>query len=294
MSENNQDDKSIDTPDADAAAYVLNALSPQERAEFEERARTSEATRDEVIDLRDTAAQLGLAVQPVQPSADLKANLMAKLAQTPQLPREQAADASPQPAATEPVSESAASASLAASPGPIESGPTGTGPTGTGPIEGAARARWFSRPAGLLAAAAVAAALFLGGTLVGQTIVRNDFEVAQATALAQLQTAADARQASAEVAGGGEATLIWSPEQGRSVVMINGLEPLPEGETYQLWYIGESGPISAGTFEAAESGSSWRVLDGTMSAGDTVGVTVEPEGGSEQPTTDPVVAIPSA
>ena len=39
---------------------------------------------------------------------------------------------------------------------------------------------------------------------------------------------------------------------------------------------------------------SLRVLDGDMKAGDTVGVTVEPSGGSKTPTTTPIVAIASA
>jgi len=31
-----------------------------------------------------------------------------------------------------------------------------------------------------------------------------------------------------------------------------------------------------------------------MSSGDTIGITVEPKGGSKKPTTEPVVAIPTA
>ena len=76
--------------------------------------------------------------------------------------------------------------------------------------------------------------------------------------------------------------------------MIDDLDQLPDGKTYQLWYIGEAGPIAAGTFEAADSGVSWRVLDGQMSGDDVVGVTIEPAGGSEQPTTEPIVAFESA
>lgn len=252
----------------DAAAYALNALSEQERAEFEAKANESEAMRNEVSEMSGTAALLGLASPPVQPSADLKASLMAKIATTPQLPREETADAAP---------ARAEAATPAATPATAK-----------------ANARWFTRPTRILAAAAVAAALFVGGTVVGQAIVRNDFDVAQATALTQLQTADDAQQASVELADGGVATLVWSLEQRRSAVLVDDLKPLPEGKTYQLWYIGEKGPISAGTFEAAESGVSWRVLDGQMTGGDVVGVTVEPEGGSAQPTTDPIVAIESA
>jgi anti-sigma-K factor RskA len=63
---------------------------------------------------------------------------------------------------------------------------------------------------------------------------------------------------------------------------------------YELWYIGESSPRAAGTFIVDAGGRSWFVLTGAMHAGDAVGVTVEPVGGSEQPTTDPVVAIASS
>jgi anti-sigma-K factor RskA len=39
--------------------------------------------------------------------------------------------------------------------------------------------------------------------------------------------------------------------------------------------------------------TAWRVLTGEMAAGDAVGVTVEPQGGSNQPTTTPIVDIAS-
>jgi hypothetical protein len=43
-----------------------------------------------------------------------------------------------------------------------------------------------------------------------------------------------------------------------------------------------------------DSGTSWRVLDGAMHGGDSIGLTVEPEGGSQTPSTKPVVQIVSA
>mgnify|MGYP000911767092 FL=1 len=73
-----------------------------------------------------------------------------------------------------------------------------------------------------------------------------------------------------------------------------GLAPLPADPTSEHWSINDAGARPAGTFGVAGSGSTWRVLDGTMKAGDTVGVTVEPRGGSDAPTTDPVVVISSA
>jgi anti-sigma-K factor RskA len=39
---------------------------------------------------------------------------------------------------------------------------------------------------------------------------------------------------------------------------------------------------------------SWCVLKGVMKDGATIGVTVEPTGGSAQPTTDPIIAMATA
>lgn len=284
-----------------AAGYALGALSRDEAAAYETLLAESEEARAEAVALADTATQLGLAAEPAEPSPALRANLLALIAQTPQLAPLPRLAPSPQLAR----SSRAAADGEGAKPRPEGQStpqssadlPSAAHPhsatAGLSPAERKASARWRFRPVTLVAAAAVAAALFVGGTVVGQSLTRNDFEITQATALAQLQTADDARQVNAEVAGGAEATLIWSDDQQRSVIMINGLEPLGSGETYQLWYIGESGAVPAGTFEAAESGVSWRVLDGQMSAGDVVGVTVEPTGGSKQPTTDPIVALAS-
>jgi len=54
------------------------------------------------------------------------------------------------------------------------------------------------------------------------------------------------------------------------------------------------GAVSAGTFDSSGTGTVWRVLDGSITVGDLIGVTVEPKGGSTQPTTDPIVAIQSS
>jgi anti-sigma-K factor RskA len=54
-------------------------------------------------------------------------------------------------------------------------------------------------------------------------------------------------------------------------------------------------PVAAGVFEPAE-GPSTVVLDGEMQAGDTIAVTVEPQGGSPsgEPSSEPIVTIPTA
>ncbi|MET0956317.1 MAG: anti-sigma factor [Cryobacterium sp.] len=285
-----------DNPADLAGAYALHALSAEEAAEYERYLERSEQARIEAAELSDTAVALGLSAAPVQPSSALKASLMAKLASTPQLPplsapaQPAAKDAPPAPVAPLSAVPQAADATVPAA-APVA--PSAAPRTSAGER---AQRRWFQRPAGYLVAAAAAVALFVGGTFAGQALYgdpNDQFADQQAASLAEINAAPDTQRASTETADGQEATLVWSGELGLSAIILDDLPALGDDRDYQLWYIGEGGPISAGTFDSTGSGTSWRVLDGTMTAGDTVGVTVEPAGGSDQPTTDPIVAIQS-
>jgi anti-sigma-K factor RskA len=253
-----------------SGAYALDALTAEERAEFDQYLAGSEQSREQAAQFTDTAVALGLATAPVQPSAALKSNLMAKLASTPQLPREETQSGSIE--ALQPLGE--------------------TGPSGS--AESRARSRWFARPVTILVAAAAALALFAGGVLAGQAFTTNQFEQQQASSLAAIAAAADSQRASTTTADGHPATLVWSAQLGKSALLVEDLPRLPADKDYQLWYMNDAGDaFSAGTFDSSGNGTVWQVLEGTMKAGDTVGVTVEPKGGSKQPTTDPIVAIES-
>ncbi|PJJ62435.1 anti-sigma factor [Compostimonas suwonensis] len=262
-----------------SGAHALGALSPDEAAEFERAAAQAPEVRAEADELAETAALLGFAAEPARPSAGMKLDLMAAIASTPQ-------DAAPDV--------------VRAVTGEREQPPAAAGPSAApaGSAEHRARTRWFARPLGIAVAAAAAIALFVGGSLVGSALnAANQTTPADqaAAALAEIAAAPDSQRASASVDGGGTATLVWSNELGRSAVLVDGLPSLPSGKAYEAWYIDASGAAaSAGTFTAAGDGTTWHVLDGTMSAGDAVGVTVEPAGGSEQPTTDPILVMQSA
>ena len=208
----------------------------------------------------EVEAALGLAVPEVTPSPELKVSIMAKLATTPQLSAETVAVA--------PASPSSA--------------------------ERKAQTRWLTRPVTILVAAAAAVLLFVGGTFLGMGIGTQPTQDLQATSLATLTSAPDLQRASSTMSDGGTATLIWSLDQQRSALLVSDLPKLADGKTYQLWYIDSGGPRSAGIFQASTTATTWRVLDGAMRGGDTVGVTVEPAGGSMAPTTKPIVAISSA
>jgi anti-sigma-K factor RskA len=272
------------TPDEDSAtltgAYVLNALSAEERLAFEAKLGESESLRHEVTELADTAVLLGRAIAPVAPPAALKASIMDRIASMPQLP------------AVAPVVSitSRADAAAAVETPVAEAPPAPVFTTATRK----AQVRWFMRPAVVLAGVAAAFGLFAGGGLLVNTINDSQTQRVQADGLAAITSADDKQQAVADVTGGGSATLVWSNELQSSAVIVDGLATLPDGKVYELWYIGGDGPRAAGTFTVNADGSTWRVLDGDMQAGDTIGVTVEPSGGSEQPTTTPIVAITSA
>ncbi|TFD48323.1 hypothetical protein E3T55_13685 [Cryobacterium frigoriphilum] len=180
------------------------------------------------------------------------------------------------------LTESPASASVSENPAPPRSG-----------AEARAQARWFQRPARLLVAASAAVALFIGGTVIGGALNDNQFGDQQAASLAQINAAPDSQRASTTTGDGQEATLVWSNTLGISAVLVDGLPALPADQDYQLWYINAEGPLPAGTFDSTGEGTVWRVLDGTMHAGDSVGMTVEPNGGSDAPTSDPIVAFQS-
>lgn len=80
-----------------------------------------------------------------------------------------------------------------------------------------------------------------------------------------------------------------SPERGVVFVATN-LPPLNPGKTFELWLIPPAGkPVPAGTFRS-ESNSVVYVRPGPADQAGAVAVTVEPDGGSPQPTTTPFIA----
>ncbi|KRE21194.1 anti-sigma factor [Agromyces sp. Soil535] len=159
-----------------------------------------------------------------------------------------------------------------------------------GPAESAARRRWFRRTGPIIAAAA-AAVVLIAGVVVGVGWPGPNGWGAQRE-MAAIASAPDAQTQTHEVAGGGDVTLVSSAEQGRSAVVVEGLPDVGADLTYELWYIDDAGASSAGTFDVSGD-DAWRILDGSFTPGVAVGITVEPAGGSPQPTTEPIVVIPT-
>ncbi|MGO3885544.1 MAG: anti-sigma factor domain-containing protein [Mycetocola sp.] len=276
-----------------AEAYVLNALTPDEVTEFEAALAESAELRARTDSAAVVAAALAGDVAEVAPSAALRGTLLAQIAQTPQLPAPQAQD-NPDRERTDEYSTPAGSRT------DEHSTPAGSRTeehsTRTGSrAEDRARSRWFRGPRAALMGAAAAVLLFAGGVTAGSVIGGQTQSSVQASAqaVAEISAAADAQRSSSTTATGEPVTMIWSAELGRSAVLIDGLPALASDQTYEAWYIGADGPVKAGLFEGDATAGVWHVLDGRMAAGDAVGITVEPAGGSAAPTTDPIVVFES-
>lgn len=81
------------------------------------------------------------------------------------------------------------------------------------------------------------------------------------------------------------------PDSSRAVFYASNLEALPSDKTYQLWFIADGTPVSAGTFAVAADGSG-SVLVEDVAAFESLqawAVTIEPAGGVPQPTGDMVL-----
>ncbi len=76
-----------------------------------------------------------------------------------------------------------------------------------------------------------------------------------------------------------------------AVFYATGLPALSEEETYQLWFIAEGVPVSAGTFDVEEDGSAMLLVEATapVDAIQLWAVTIEPAGGVPQPTGEMVL-----
>ena len=109
------------------------------------------------------------------------------------------------------------------------------------------------------------------------------------TSVEQVIQADDAVRHEAEL-DGTPVAVVTSQAQDRAVFVGADLPALPEGQVYQAWFLREEGIVdSAGVL--GDPGADVE-LDGDPDGVTAVALSVEPAGGSTQPTTEPVVAIP--
>ncbi|QHC59660.1 anti-sigma factor [Rathayibacter sp. VKM Ac-2760] len=278
-----------DDPRELAAGHALGILTPEESDRYERFLAENPEARGEADAFSAVADALAADAPPVQPSAALRADLMALIATTPQLPGD---DRSTAPA-EETIERREAVPTLHAVETPPAATTAAAPASGRHGAEARARGRWFTRPAVYLSAAAAAAVIVVGGVALPPLLTPDAGQSQQLTALEQIRSAPDVQETTGAIASGETATLVWSASLGRSALVVDDLSPLPDDKTYEAWYIGSSGPVAAGTFDGGD-GQTVAPLEGTLAEGAVVAVTVEDAGGAQSPTTDPILAIATA
>ena len=244
-----------------AGPYALDALdSTAEQERFERHLnRCQDCTRD-VRGFQATATRLGMAAAQQAPP-QMRDRVMAAVATTRQLP---------------------------------------AGDERARHARHAARSRPLTRLAVAGAALAVAAVVVLAVLLVNTqhqlNQARHQLSLAQVQlqAITAVQTATDAKVTTKRTSVGGIVTLTSSASKRQLVLRTAGLPTLPAGQVYQLWLIGQppNKIRSEGLLAPPHNGHTGPVLISGVLAGDTFGVTVEPAGGTIQPTVTPIVGVP--
>ena len=227
------------TPDIHtlSGAYVLDAIEPDERRDFEDHLSECEACREEVDALRRAAVELAPAETP---PASLRARVLAAAERTPQLP----------PVVTRQTTN-----------------------------------RRPRRLVQILAAAAAVVALAAGGLLVRQ--LASD-DAPPAITAAEVFASADARVASVAL-DGGQVRVAVSRELDRIAVDGADMPPPPVDHAYQLWLVADGHATSLSVME----GDATTAVDAIPAEG-VLAVTVEPSGGSDEPTTEPILTVDPA
>jgi anti-sigma-K factor RskA len=236
-----------------SGAYALDALEPgAERDRFTRHLSRCQSCAIEVRGFREVATAMAFAAVAEAP-AGLRDRVLAAAARTRQLPPEVTTRARPRP--------------------------------------GRSWRPWVPWLSGVVAAASIVVAVLFGFAQAHTQDELNQVR-AQNKAISLLLSSPQVTLLSKSTTRGGVATVVLSAARHQLAVVTSGLPALPPGRVYQLWLIGKTTTTSAGLLPAANAGQTPPVLASGVVKGDTLGLTVEPAGGSAQPTTTPILALP--
>jgi anti-sigma-K factor RskA len=236
-----------------AGAYVLDAVDDLERAAFDRHLRDCATCAIEVAELRETATWLSHP-EAVTPPPGLRDAVLAAIANTPQ----------ERPRGTAPV-RSIGSAKPVTPPAP---------------------SRWRR-----WAVSAVAASVLAAGAGVGTWVVTEQGVREQNAKIDAVLAASDAKLVQGEMAGG-RVTLIVSQSRDAAVAVAEGMRRPGADKVYQLWMLGgtTAKPADKGTLDV-NSGDG-RVYMANLGGAAQFAISVEPKGGSAQPSRDALAGKP--
>jgi anti-sigma-K factor RskA len=99
----------------------------------------------------------------------------------------------------------------------------------------------------------------------------------------------DARTTPLDGTGTGSFKVVWSPSEGKAVVLGDGLPDPGPGKAYELWLIDDQGAHAVRLLDRADGSQVRRVVD-VNGAPTQWAITVEPEGGVDKATGDIIFA----
>lgn len=244
-----------------AAPYALDALEPGEHKRFEKHLRRCDPCAAEVRALREDAVRLAWSTAAPAPAAMRDRVLMA-VRTTPQEPTPMT------------FAEPQAQARARAHRPPSRARHSAFSP--------------FLVPLASTTAAAALVVAALFGMQASRTQDQLDQERAQAREIAHVLGAPDARASVGRGANGLGMSVVASASQRTAVVTAAGLGTPSNGRVHQLWLMRpEEKPRSLGLLD----GDTPLMATGLNTNATSLAVTVEPSGGSSQPTTAPVVQL---
>ena len=230
-------------------AYVLGALPEDERADFDEYLAAHPELQSEVEDLGGLAGMLAYAPPEHDPPSGLRARVMEVVESEAGVPRAIRRQSSPD----------------------------------------------AGRYTGARNLALAAAAVLLVGLISWNVLLQGEVSDLQGRVDETQQEQAQAPEPGTQTielegswAEQGTNAEVARIEGGRVILVAENMPSVPEDRTLQVWVIRDGVPQPSGLFEPSGNMSATAVTH-PLEEGDTVAVTVEPAGGSDQPTTDPVL-----
>ncbi|GAB3440561.1 anti-sigma factor [Phycicoccus ginsengisoli] len=275
-------------------AYAVDAVDDHERAAFEAHLAECPECRAEVSSLREAASQLGLLAETAPPSG-LRDAVLGRIGTVRPLPP-LAEDLRPSPSATSapaaPHLDAPTPLVPVPAPGRADEGRGGTGHDSTAEEEesggGVVVPLRRRRAMTWLAGVAAAAALVIGGLVWSPWSDSGPGRPGPITATEQVLEAKDA-QRFVKVIDGARATIVRSPSMGKAVLIADNMPAAPAGKDFQVWFDQPGkGMQSAVVMPHGSAPTVTVMLEGDAASATGAGITLEPAGGSPEPTSPPL------
>jgi anti-sigma-K factor RskA len=249
-------------------SYVVNALDPEEREEFEAHLAVCPTCTREVQEFRETAAELSLLPSPTPPPPELRSSVLRAISEVRPLPPEL-------PAETEPAELPRRAAETMPAERPVDE-------------LALRRQQRRTRILSVLVAAVVAAALALGGVVYGLVQARQA-QVAQQAAETELLTAPDVRTYAATMKDGGQISFVVSRSLNRAMFIGKDLPAVGADRTYQLWTLEGEQAIPDNLVPGG--GDTKEFFREPLTGVTGLAVSIEAASGAEQPTPSTIQVV---